>query len=74
MTDETVTQLTRVLNYLQSAGLWEHLTVGQILALTPDTIQEIAGIALNHFTDTEPCPDDDSQLPELWYDIIRITL
>ena len=73
MTDETVTQLTRVLNYLQSGGLWEHLTVGQMLALTPDKVQEIAGIALNHFTDTEPCPDDDSQLPEHWYDIIRLT-
>ena len=43
MTDETVTQLTRVLNYLQSAGLWEHLTVGQMLALTPDKVQEMAG-------------------------------
>jgi len=73
MTGDTAIRLRHVLRYLQSEGQWEYLTMRQILALTPIQSQEIALVALDHFTDTTPCPDDSSQLPELWYDILQLS-
>lgn len=73
MTGETAVKLRHILRYLQTEGQWEYLSMRQILALTPTQIQEIALVALDHFTNTIPCPNHESQLPELWHEILQLT-